>query len=86
MKRFTMILIVFSLLAGCARKKITEKEFNAVWGDYLQREFEEGFDEKQSASQKERIMKEVLAKYKLDLKEFKMYMQNKQADKYGRVF
>jgi|GEM_PF-416216 len=87
MKRAAALsLLLAALPLGCSRQAIGEREFAAVWSDYLQREFEEGFDESQSIFQREKIMRDVVAKYNLDFSEFKQYMQKKHGDKYSRIF
>ena len=54
MKKFVLIImIIVTALSGCSKKNLTEKEFAVIWQEYLRREFEESFDEKQSISQRE---------------------------------
>jgi predicted DsbA family dithiol-disulfide isomerase len=86
-KRYGLILIIVMLsVSGCAKKEISKKEFEAVWQNYLKREFEESFDEKQSTVQREKILIEVLKEYKLDLEAFKTYMKKEQEEKYKKIF
>lgn len=80
-----MVLIMLSV-SGCTKKEISKKEFDAVWQDYLKKEFEESFDEKQSKAQREKILVDVLKEYKIDLEAFKIYMKKEQEDKYKKIF
>ncbi len=79
-------ILLAALPLGCSRQPVGEGDFAVIWSDYLQREFEEGFDEKQSIFQREKIMRDVVAKYNIDFSEFKKYMQKKHGDKYSRIF
>ncbi len=80
-----MVLIMLSA-AGCAEKVVSKKEFDVIWQDYLKREFEESFDEKQSTAQREKILIDILKEYKIDLEAFKSYMKKEQEDKYKKIF
>ncbi|HDP80412.1 MAG TPA: hypothetical protein ENN21_06170 [Spirochaetes bacterium] len=86
MKRFTVILFVLALLGGCAKKAISEREFQLIWEEYLRREFEESFDETQSIAQREKIFSEIVSPSGIDVNELKLYMKNNHADKYNKVF
>ncbi|MDY6934319.1 MAG: hypothetical protein SVZ03_08885 [Spirochaetota bacterium] len=85
MKNITLIVLFF-LILGCTSKKITEREFGTIFGEYIQREFVESFDEKQSVSQREKILMDVLSKHKIDFEMFKEYMRKKHEDKYKKIF
>jgi predicted DsbA family dithiol-disulfide isomerase len=71
---------------GCSKKEIAKKEFDAVWQDYLKREFEESFDERQSKVQREKILIDILREYKIDFGDFKNYIKREQEDKYKKIF
>jgi hypothetical protein len=87
MKKFLgVFLCMIFFVSGCARPSLTEKEFSAVWGEYLQREFEEGFDEKQSISQREKLLKEVCSRYSIDYGMLKQYMMKNHGDKYRKIY
>lgn len=87
MKKFCIIVLLFTVcFFSCGKKGISEREFSVIWQEYLQLEFEESFDEKQSISQKEKILKELLEKYDLALEEFKIYMNKKHPEKYKKIF
>jgi len=83
----SIVLLFLSLLIlGCSSKKISEKQFDLIWREYIQREFEESFDEKQSTAQKEKIFKDILSNYSIPLDEFKSYMMKNHKDKYKIIF
>lgn len=87
MKRLLFIaLILLIVIPGCSQKKISERDFTFIWQEYMQREFEESFDEKQSTAQKEKILKELLSKYKIPLDGFKEYMEKNHNEKYKNIF
>jgi hypothetical protein len=81
-----LLCACIALNTGCSRQPLNEKAFQAVWGEYIQREFEESFDEKKSISQREDLIKEILKQYKIDAEEFKRYMSKNHEDKYNKVF
>jgi hypothetical protein len=81
-----IIIIVVTALSGCSKKNLTEKEFAVIWQEYLSREFEESFDEKQSISQREKILSELLSANKFSLEEFKSFMKKNHNDKYNKIF
>ncbi|MBN2040573.1 MAG: hypothetical protein JW864_11045 [Spirochaetes bacterium] len=84
-----VLLVALALLAfipGCSQKKITEREFSVIWEEYMRREFEESFDEKQSLAQKEKVMSEILSRVRIPVEDFKEYMKNNHNDKYKKVF
>ncbi len=87
-KIVSLILSFFIIVVtGCAKQKtISEKEFSVIWKEYLKREFEESFDEKQSFAQREMILKELLEKYELGLESFKSYMMKEHKEKYKKIF
>lgn len=80
------VVLVILMSIGCSGKKISDAEFALVWQEYLKMEFEEGFDEKQSISQKEKIFKKLLSKYDFDLEDLKAYMIENHKDKYKKIF
>ncbi len=87
--RIAVVMLLCTVLAasaGCSRQPLDEKVFNAVWDEYVQREFEEGFDEKKSISQREDLVREVLRHYKIEAEEFKQYMSRHHNDKYKKIF
>ena len=87
MKIFGLVMVMIMLsVSGCTKKEISKKEFDAIWQDYLRREFEESFDEKQSTAQREKIFTDVLKEYRIDLEAFKIYMKKEQEDKYKKIF
>ncbi len=87
MKKMCIIIpALLLLLQGCAAQPMTEKDFKIIWNEYLQREFEESFDEKQSISQREKIFEGITSKYNISLEELKHYMQKNHPEKYSRVF
>ncbi len=86
MKKIILFIIALAAISGCAKKDLTEKEFTVIWQEYLRREFEESFDEKQSTSQREKILTELLSGYKINLEDFKFYMKEKHKDKYNKIF
>lgn len=83
------IILLFSVLvialSGCGQKKISEAEFGLVWHEYLKREFAESFDEKQSISQRTKILDELLKENGFIPEEFKIYMKKNHPDKYRQV-
>ncbi|TAL37399.1 MAG: hypothetical protein EPN93_05875 [Spirochaetes bacterium] len=81
-----LLFACIALVPGCSRQPLNEKAFQTVWGEYIQREFEESFDEKKSISQREDLIKDVLKQYKIDADEFKQYMSKNHEDKYNKVF
>lgn len=87
MKRLMFLaLILLTAIPGCSGKKITEKDFSFIWQEYMRREFEESFDEKQSISQKEKILSALLSEYKIPLSDFREYMKKNHSNKYKKVF
>ena len=87
MKKIIMMIAVFAIaFTGCSKNEISEREFDVLWQEYLRIEFEESFDEKQSVSQRENILKELLSAYKFSLEEFKLYMKKNHDDKYKKIF
>ena len=87
MKIFGLVMVMIMLsVSGCTKKEISKKEFDAIWQDYIRREFEESFDEKQSTAQREKIFTDVLKEYRIDLEAFKIYMKKEQEDKYKKIF
>jgi len=86
MRRFTVIVFVLALLGGCAKKALSEREFQLIWKEYLQREFEESFDETQSIAQREKIFNEILSPSGIDVNELKIYMKKNHPDKFNKVF
>ncbi len=87
MKRFSVLyLCAFFIFQACAVEPVTEKDFAAVWTDYLQREFEEGFDEKQSISQRETLFRETAARHGIDYETLKSYMAVEQKEKHEKIF
>lgn len=86
MKKIIIIIIGLMILSGCAKKEITEKEYAVIWQEYLRREFEESFDEKQSIFQREKILTELLSGYKINLNEFKSFMKKNHNDKFKKIF
>ena len=87
MKLFGLIMVMIMLsAAGCSKKDVSKKEFEVIWQDYLKREFEESFDERQSTAQREKIFIKILKEYKIDLETFKSYMKKEQEDKYKKIF
>ncbi|HSV96178.1 MAG TPA: hypothetical protein VLM75_04495 [Spirochaetota bacterium] len=87
MKPFSVLFLCALLFfQACAVEPVTEKDFAAVWKDYLQREFEEGFDEKQSISQREAIFRETAARNGIDYEALKRYMAAEQKEKYEKIF
>jgi hypothetical protein len=81
-----VVCMVLAVSAGCSRQPLNEKVFEAVWDEYVQREFEEGFDEKKSISQREDLLREVLRHYRIEADEFKQYMSTHHQDKYNKIF
>jgi hypothetical protein len=86
MLRCMALLLAFVLLAGCANKPFGEKEFALIWKDYIKTEFVEGFDEKQSAFQREQILKKIAGKYSVDFDRFRSYLKEKHPDKHKKLF
>ncbi|HNU90258.1 MAG TPA: hypothetical protein PKO25_00105 [Spirochaetota bacterium] len=87
MKRLYLLLLcaLFSLQA-CRTRPIDENIFRGVWNDYLQREFEESFDERQSMSQRETLLREAAAVHGVDYEALKRYMAAEQKEKYDMIF
>jgi hypothetical protein len=85
-KILVITIFMFVAFAGCAKKALTEREFSVIWQEYLQKEFEESFDEKQSMAQKEKILGQVLSRYRIKLEEFKSYMEKNHNDKFKKLF
>jgi hypothetical protein len=81
-----IIMIIVTVLSGCSKKNMTEKEFAAIWQEYLRMEFEESFDEKQSISQREKILTELLSVNNFTLEELKSFMKKNHSDKYNKIF
>ena len=82
-----LILIIAAIaFTGCSKKHLDEKEFTVIWQEYLEREFEESFDEKQSVSQREKILSGILSGYNISLNEMKQYMKRYHEDKYNKIF
>jgi hypothetical protein len=87
MTRIVMMLILLTfLVAGCSENKISEREFQLIWKDYLKTEFVEGFDEKQSTFQREQILRKIVSKYEFSLEELKSYMKKNHREKYRKLF
>ena len=84
--KLNILLIISLLIAGCSTKKFSENEFQIVWEKYIQKEFEESFDEKQSIAQRERIIQEILSNFQVDIEEFKTYMMKNHEEKYKKIF
>jgi hypothetical protein len=80
------ILFIFTVFTSCVKQPVNEKIFTAIWNEYVQKEFEESFDEKQSISQREKIFKDIASKSSINLEDLKQYMQKKHADKYKKIF
>lgn len=86
-KAVCIFLFVSScVFVGCAKQPLTDKEFSFIWNEYLSREFSESFDEKQSASQREKLLAEVCKKYSIDPSSVRDYMKTNQSDKYNKLF
>ncbi len=87
-KGMTLIIVILLItFAGCGGgNQLTEKEFNIIWQEYMRREFEESFDEKQSISQKEKILSKLLSEYDVPLDSFKQFVKKNHKDKYKKVF
>lgn len=85
-KIIALLFILVLSAGGCAKKEMTGDKFTLIWREYLKREFEESFDEKQSTAQREKILKNILEDYGVDLKEFKAYMKKEKEDKYLEIF
>jgi len=81
-----LCLCAVILLQACTARPVSEREFRAVWDDYLQREFEEGFDERQSMSQSENLLRETATIHGIDYEALKRYMAAEQKDKYDKIF
>lgn len=86
MRKPAVALIAFALLFGCANKPLTEKEFQLIWKEYVKAEFVEGFDEKQSAFQREQLLKKIVGRASIDFDAFKAYSRERHADKYKKIF
>jgi hypothetical protein len=90
MKKIFIIMIITAIAlsssVSCAGKKLTEKEFSVIWQEYLQKEFEESFDEKQSVLQREKILSGLLSGYGFSTEEFKLFMKENHIDKYNKIF
>lgn len=85
-KLFLFLLVIIIALTGCSKKSMTEREFSAIWQEYLRREFEESFDEKQSIAQRGKILNELLSANNFSLEEFKSFMKKNHSDKYHKLF
>ncbi|MBN2402252.1 MAG: hypothetical protein JXN64_07610 [Spirochaetes bacterium] len=85
-KTMIMLMVAIIALSGCSKKSLTEKEFSILWQEYLRREFEESFDEKQSISQREKILAELLSANNFTIEEFKAFMKKNHNDKYNKIF
>ena len=81
-----ILILILTIFSSCSKKELTGREFDLIWKEYLQREFEESFDEKQSIAQKERILTRILSEYKIDLEEFKSYMKKNHNYKFKKIF
>jgi hypothetical protein len=87
MKKILLILTIITIaLPGCSKKNMTEKEFAIIWQEYLRREFEESFDEKQSIAQREKILMELLSTNNFTLEQLKSFMKKNHNDKYNKIF
>ena len=86
MKRYFLPLLLALFFAGCGGQPVGDREFSAVWRDYLQREFEESFDENQSISQREKILREVARNYKINFEDLRLYMMKNQPEKHKKIF
>ncbi len=87
MKIIITIIISFMIgITGCSNKTVSENEFKIIWKEYLQKEFEESFDEKQSTAQREKLLAEILKNYDFNLETFKNYMKKKHENKYKKIF
>lgn len=87
MRKFSILLVLIAVLGcGCAQRSVSEDEFNQVWREYLQKEFEEGFDEMQSIAQREKALREICADSRIDYEALKRYMMKKHEAKYSRIF
>jgi hypothetical protein len=86
-KRFAVLYLCFLFLfQACTAQPVTEKDFAALWRDYLQREFEEGFDEEQSISQREALLRETAARHGVDYEALIRYMAVEQVEKHEKIF
>ena len=79
-------MIIMTAFSGCSRPDLTEKEFAVIWQEYLRREFEESFDEKQSIAQREKLFNELLSGTNFTLEELKNFMKKNHSDKYNKIF
>ncbi|HNV47271.1 MAG TPA: hypothetical protein PKJ16_09535 [Spirochaetota bacterium] len=79
-------LIALALVAGCANKPVTEKEFQLVLNEYIKTEFVEGFDEKPSLHQREQMLKKIVGRYSIDLERFKSFARERHAGAYKTLF
>ena len=78
---FFFLVILFPLfISGCQRPVITEAEYSSVWQIYSSKEFEEGFFEKLSMEQKNRILRDVIGKTKIDFSAFTLYIKEHHPD------
>ena len=85
MKKLVLLLVSVFIL-GCAPKRISEREFSAIWKEYIQSEFIESFDEKQSIAQRKGILTKILLKYNIEAETFMSYFLKNHKEKYNKIF
>lgn len=81
-----IILIISVCILGCAPKKMSENEFEAIWKEYIKSEFIESFDEKQSKAQRKGILTKILKKYDIDVELFMIYFKKNHKKDYNKIF
>jgi hypothetical protein len=81
-----LFIVIASTFVGCGGHSVSEAEFRVVWQYYLSREFEENFDEQQSRAQKEKTLRETVAKTGLDYNDFVRFMKQNHPDKYSSIY
>ena len=83
---FSILIISPLLISGCRQSSISETEYVAIWQMYSCQEFEEGFFEKLSMEQKNKILRDVIQKTKIDLSAFAAYMNEHHPNAGASIF
>ena len=82
----TIVLLSALIFTGCSQKSLNKNNYQMLWNDYIQREFEESFVKEQSSDQRKKIIEDLATQYGYSLENVKSYMKKNHADKYSKIF
>ncbi len=86
MKRFAVLyLCSLFLFQACTAQPMTEKDFAAVWRDYLQRELRRGRRRAVDLAEGA-LLRETAARHGVDYEALIRYMAVEQVEKHEKIF